>query len=82
MIKQINCAVCSGKAILDEYESDIYIDRIKKIIKFKMINYKCHICGECFTTTESDSIIVNRINIQIRKEERKSKTSKLLYKKK
>ena len=76
--QQINCAVCSAKAILEEYENEIYINSINKKIKFKMVSYICKSCGESFTTTESDTIVVNRINKEIRSEQRKSKIDKLI----
>ena len=59
-----------------EFEDDMYIDRIRKVVKYKMINYKCENCDECFTTTESDTIVVNSINKGIRCEKRKSKIKK------
>lgn len=74
--QQINCAVCNGKARLEEYENEIYINRIKKKIKFKMVSYVCDVCTNSFTTTESDTIVVNRINKRIRSEQRKSKIKK------
>ena len=74
--QQINCAVCVSKAILEEYENDMYIDRIKKKIKFKMVSYVCGACTNSFTTTESDTIVVDRINKAIRCEQRKSKIKK------
>lgn len=79
--QQINCAVCVSKAILEEYENDMYIDRIKKKIKFKMVSYICKSCGESFTTTESDTIVVNRINKAIRSEQRKMKIKKYVQQK-
>ena len=74
--QQINCAVCGSKAILEEYENEIYINRINKKIKFKMVSYSCDACTNSFTTTESDIIVVNRINKEIRSEQRKSKIKK------
>jgi rubredoxin len=74
--QQIRCPMCDSKARLEEYENDMYIDRIKKRIKFKMISYSCDVCTNSFTTTESDTIVVNRINKGIRCEQRKSKIKK------
>ena len=78
--QQIRCPMCGTKARLEEYENDMYIDRIKKRIKFKMISYSCdgknRSCFDSFTTTESDTIVVNRINKEIRSEQRKSKIKK------
>lgn len=77
MIEQkINCAACGGKARLEEYENEMYLDRIRKIVKFKMVSYICHSCGESFTTTESDTIVVNRLKVAMRCEQRKSKIKK------
>ena len=76
--QQINCAVCVSKAILEEYENEIYINRINKKIKFKMVSYICDSCKNSFTTTESDTIVVNRINKKIRSEQRKSKIDRLI----
>lgn len=78
LIEEINCPGCDGFAKLEEFENDIYIDRIRKVVKFKMINYKCELCGECFTTTESDTIVVNSINKAIRCVQRKSKIDRLI----
>jgi hypothetical protein len=72
--------MCGSKARLEEYENDSYIDRIKKRIKFKMISYSCDACTNSFTTTESDTIVVNRINKGIRCEQRKSKIKKYVQK--
>ena len=79
--QQINCAVCGSKAILEEYENEIYINRINKKIKFKMVSYSCDACTNSFTTTESDIIVVNRINKAIRSEQRKSKIKKYVQQK-
>lgn len=76
--QQINCAVCNGKARLEEYENGIYIDRIKKKIMIDMLSYVCDSCRESFTTTESDTIVVNRINKKIRSDQRKSKIDRLI----
>jgi hypothetical protein len=76
--QQINCPECGGKARLEEYENETYIGRIKKKIKFRMISYVCDSCTNSFTTTESDTIVVNSINKKIRTEERKSKINKTL----
>jgi len=73
---EINCPTCGGKARLEEYENEIYINRIEKNIKFKMVSYVCNVCTNSFTTTESDTIVVNRINNKIRNEQRKSKIKK------
>jgi len=81
MIEQkINCPTCGSKAILDEYENNMYIDRIKKRIKFKMVSYVCGSCKNSFTTTESDTLVINGINKAIRKEQRKSKINKYVKK--
>jgi len=77
--QQIRC-MCGSKARLEEYENDMYIDRIKKRIKFKMVSYSCDACTNSFTTTESDTIVVNRINKEIRSEQRKSKIKKYVQK--
>lgn len=74
--QEINCAVCNGKARLEEYENGIYIDRIKKKVMIDMLSYACDACKNSFTTTESDTIVVNRINKEIRSEQRKSKIKK------
>ena len=74
--RQINCAVCNGKAMLEEYENGIYIDRIKKKVVVDMLSYACDACKNSFTTTESDTIVVDRINKRIRSEQRKSKIKK------
>lgn len=76
--QQINCATCGGKARIEEYENEMYIDRIKKKIKFKMVSYVCDSCTNSFTTTESDTIVFNSINKAIRKEQRKSKIDRLI----
>jgi hypothetical protein len=76
MKDRINCPVCGTDSVLQEFEDDMYIDRIRKVVKYKMINYKCESCDECFTTTESDTIVVNSINKGIRCEKRKSKIKK------
>lgn len=78
--QQIRCPMCGSKARLEEYENDMYIDRIKKRIKFKMVSYVCGACTNSFTTTESDTIVVNRINKVIRSEQRKSKIKKYVQK--
>jgi len=75
--QQIRCPMCGSNALLQDFEDDMYIDKIRKVVKYKMINYKCESCDECFTTTESDTIVVNRINKVIRSEQRKSKIDKL-----
>jgi DNA-directed RNA polymerase subunit RPC12/RpoP len=74
--QQINCATCNGKARLEEYDNEMYLDRIKKIVKFKMVSYVCNACTNSFTTTESDTIVVHRINKAMRCEQRKSKIKK------
>lgn len=74
--QQINCATCNGKARLEEYENGMYIDRIKKKIMVDMLSYVCDACKNSFTTTESDTIVVNRISKRIRSEQRKSKIKK------
>jgi len=74
--KEIYCPVCGHQAILEEYENEIYINRIEKNIKFKMVSYVCGACTNSFTTNESDTIVVNRINNKIRNEQRKSKIKK------
>ena len=76
--REINCTTCTGTAILEEYENEIYIERIKKKIRFDMVSYMCQSCEESFTTTESDTIVVNRINKEIRSEQRKSKIDRLI----
>jgi hypothetical protein len=73
---EINCATCDGKASIEEYENEMYIDRIKKKIKFKMVSYVCDSCTNSFTTTESDTIVVDRISKAMRCEQRKSKIKK------
>lgn len=78
--QQIRCPMCGSKARLEEYENDMYIDRIKRKIKFKMVSYVCNACTNSFTTTESDTIVVNRINKEIRSEQRKSKIKKYVQK--
>jgi DNA-directed RNA polymerase subunit RPC12/RpoP len=78
--QQIRCPMCGSKARLEEYENDMYIDRIKKRIKFKMVSYVCNACTNSFTTTESDTIVVDRINKGIRSEQRKSKIKKYVQK--
>jgi hypothetical protein len=74
--REINCATCTGTAILEEYENKMYSDKIRKVVKFKMVSYICHSCGESFTTAESDTIVVNRIKVAMRCEQRKSKIKK------
>lgn len=76
LIEEINCPVCEGMARLEEYDNDMYIDRIRRVVKFKMISYKCELCGEGFSTNESDDIVVSRINKGIRSEQRKIKIKK------
>ena len=79
--QQIRCPMCGSKARLEEYENDMYIDSIKKKIKFKMVSYVCGACTNSFTTTESDTIVVDRINKAIRCEQRKSKIKKYVQQK-
>ena len=76
LVKETYCPVCGSNALLQYFDDDMYIDRIRKVVKYKMINYKCESCDECFTTTESDTIVVNSINKGIRCEKRKSKIKK------
>jgi|LauGreDrversion4_2_1035121.scaffolds.fasta_scaffold04375_24 hypothetical protein len=78
LIKELYCHNCNGSASLQEFENEMYIDRIKNIVKFKMINYECNFCGWCFTTTESDTIVLKRISNSIRCEKRKSKINNIL----
>ena len=73
---EINCPTCGGKARLEEYDNEMYLDRIKKIVKFKMVSYVCNACTNSFTTTESDTIVVDRISKAMRCEQRKSKIKK------
>lgn len=74
--QQISCPLCGNKARLEEYENEIHSSRAGKKIKFRMISYVCGSCTNSFTTTESDTIVVNRINNKIRNEQRKSKIKK------
>jgi hypothetical protein len=83
MIKQqIKCPMCGGKARLEEYDNEInsivfrYLCRVEKKIKFRMISYVCGTCTNSFTTTESDTIVVNRLKVAMRCEQRKSKIKK------
>lgn len=74
--QQIRCPMCGSNARLEEYENDMYIDRIKKKIRVNILSYACGACTNSFTTTESDTIVVNRINKVIRSEQRKIKIKK------
>jgi hypothetical protein len=43
-----------------------------------MLSYDCKFCNESYTTTESDTITLNRINSKIRSEVRKGKINKCI----
>ena len=60
LVKETYCPVCGSNALLQYFDDDMYIDRIRKVVKYKMINYKCESCDECFTTTESDTDNIQR----------------------
>lgn len=81
MIDEEIICPCGGFSFLEETDETIFINRVQRLICFKHLKYNCYHCNNSFTTTESDTIVVNRINIQIRKEERKSKIKLLLKKK-
>ena len=54
LINEMNCPYCSGKVLKTEVEAAY------GIVKYSMISYICNICMESFTTTESDSISLDR----------------------
>ena len=74
--QQISCPMCGTKARLEEYDNEINSSRDGKKIKFRMISYACDACTNSFTTTESDTIVVDRINKAMRCQQRKSKIKK------
>jgi|LauGreDrversion4_2_1035121.scaffolds.fasta_scaffold1193466_2 hypothetical protein len=74
--QQISCPMCGSKARLEEYENEVNAGRSGTKIKFRMISYACGACTNSFTTTESDTIVIDRINSKIRSEERKYKIRK------
>jgi len=74
--QQISCPMCGTKSRLEEYDNEINSSRDGKKIKFRMISYACDACTNSFTTTESDTIVVDRINKAMRCQQRKSKIKK------
>lgn len=58
------CAFCSGDAILEEQDYQGICN---------VLVYYCHNCKDGFTTTESDTISVVRINSAQRKRKRRNK---------
>jgi DNA-directed RNA polymerase subunit RPC12/RpoP len=77
MKRHIDCPYCKDSiAVLDEYDNDIWINKISKKINVKMLTYVCNTCWNSFTTTESDTIVSDRISKKIRNEQRKDKIKK------
>jgi Zn finger protein HypA/HybF involved in hydrogenase expression len=76
--KLIHCPGCGVESMLIENTNDIYINRIGKYISVDMLSYDCKFCNESYTTTESDTITLNRINSKIRSEVRKDRINKLI----
>ena len=74
MKKHIDCPYCEYSiAVLDEYDNYIWINKISKKINVKILRYFCKTCRNSFTTTESDTIVSDRISKKIRSEQRKNK---------
>ena len=76
--KLIHCPTCGVESILIENTNDIYINKIGKYISVDMLSYDCKFCNESYTTTESDTITLNRIQSKIRSEVRKDKINKCI----
>jgi|LakMenE18May11ns_1017448.scaffolds.fasta_scaffold9851301_2 hypothetical protein len=78
MKRHIDCPYCKDSiAVLDEYDNDIWVNKISKKINVKMLSYVCKTCRNSFTTTESDTIVSDRISEKIRNEQRKDKIIKI-----
>ncbi len=77
MKQHIDCPYCKYSiAVIDEYDNEIWINKISKKINVKMLSYVCKECWNSFTTTESDTIVSDRISKKIRNEQRKDKIKK------
>jgi len=76
--KIIHCPGCGVESMLIENTNNIYINRIGKYISVDMLSYDCKFCNESYTTTESDTITLNRINSKIRSEVRKDRINKCI----
>ena len=61
--QQIICPMCGSKARLEEYENDMYIDRIKKKIKFKMVSYLIFLY--LYRNSNPDTTLLRRIRLPI-----------------
>jgi len=78
MKQHIDCPYCEYSiAVLNEYDNDIWVNKISRKINVKMLSYVCKTCRSSFTTTESDTIVSDRISKKIRSEKRKIKISKI-----
>ncbi len=77
MKQHIDCPYCKYSiAVLNEYDNEIWINKISRKINVKMLSYVCKTCQSSFTTTESDTIVSDRISKKIRNEKRKDKIKK------
>lgn len=65
--KTETCPVCGKTSFLSEY--DVVVSGY---VAIKMIAYKCIGCDESWTTTESDSITLNRFSVSKRITDRRN----------
>ena len=75
--ERIPCPCCGGDIPLAESENEVKSIKLGRKIKAMVLFYECEVCSQSFTTTESDTESIRRINSKINREIRKEKISKL-----
>jgi DNA-directed RNA polymerase subunit RPC12/RpoP len=74
---RIQCPYCSRDIPLAEHENEVSSIKLGRKVKAMMLFYECEGCSQSFTTTESDTESMRRVNANINREIRKDKICRI-----
>lgn len=75
--ERILCPYCGGDIPLAERESEVSSAKLGRKVKSMVLFYECEVCGQSFTTTESDTESQRRFRASMRRETRKDKICRI-----